>query len=391
MKRNIPLLYLYSFLIKRVSLPVTVIYYLSFELDFSDIGVIAAAGAVASILFELPAGIFADRFGKKNSLIAASCFDILTMVLILFGASLTPFVLAAILYGVANALTSGSREALLYDSLAAEGKKTLYKKTYGQMYLFAHILNAIFIGLVPMTYSILPELPFMIALLFFVAALMTATQLSEPQMTREETHVAPSLHAPRMRVVLTTLRRPIIAFPILLFASMTGFLYAQADFMQPILQIAGLNTIYFGIFYSSLRVLQGLMASLVHRVENLFSTGVQLLIHMLLFTSGFLLLGVARGYALLGAIYVVNAGYWMTRVLINDEINKRIDSQNRSTILSVMGLIGQLCTALFVLAFSVSSDAFGIQTSLLWTSLAVILLAGPLLLATIAQTKKGDA
>ena len=77
--RNIPLLYLYSILIKRVSMPIIVLYFLLNNLNFTQIGILAAVMSIVALSTEVHGGVFADLHGKKTSLILGSVMGALTM------------------------------------------------------------------------------------------------------------------------------------------------------------------------------------------------------------------------------------------------------------------------------------------------------------------------
>ena len=64
--RNIPLLYFYSIFIKRISMPIIVLYYLINNLSFTEIGTLAAVTALIHMSTEIHGGIFA-RTGEKET------------------------------------------------------------------------------------------------------------------------------------------------------------------------------------------------------------------------------------------------------------------------------------------------------------------------------------
>ena len=106
--KNIPLLYIYSIFIKRVSMPIIIIYFLLNNLSLTQVGILAAVMAIATIITEIHGGIFADIYGRKLSLALHSVFGILTMFFYFIGNSFEYFLIASITYGLAGAFISGT-------------------------------------------------------------------------------------------------------------------------------------------------------------------------------------------------------------------------------------------------------------------------------------------
>ena len=165
--RNIPLLYIYSIFIKRVSMPIMILYFLLNNLNFTQIGILAAVTSIIHLSTEIHGGIFSDLHGKKTSLILHSIFGTLTMFFYWIGDSFTYFLIASIMYGIAGSFISGTRNALLYDTLTQLNETPKFKKYNGKILLYSHIVNAIFLLIIPIIYNENSKLPFIIGIFFF--------------------------------------------------------------------------------------------------------------------------------------------------------------------------------------------------------------------------------
>ena len=93
-------------------MPIIVLYFFFNNLSFTQIGILAAVISVISMATEVHGGIFADIHGKKTSLILHSVFGTLTMLFYFVGDSFSWFLLASVMYGIAGAFISGTRNAL---------------------------------------------------------------------------------------------------------------------------------------------------------------------------------------------------------------------------------------------------------------------------------------
>jgi len=83
------------------------------------VATILAAGDLALIGLELPAGWFADRFGHRASLIIGSFVQVLGMLACWLGQGVPELIAAAVLVALGDAFRSGADEALLYQTCVA--------------------------------------------------------------------------------------------------------------------------------------------------------------------------------------------------------------------------------------------------------------------------------
>ncbi len=131
-------------------------------LSFADIGLTVSLIYGFNLLFEYPTGVFADRFGRKNSLMIA--FVLYACASVLYGASytLTGMLIASAIQGVAWAFQSGAREALVYDSLKKYKLEKLNKQVLGVMDAlgFVGVIITTFIG--QQLFQIFDGLPYLL-------------------------------------------------------------------------------------------------------------------------------------------------------------------------------------------------------------------------------------
>jgi len=97
--------------------PIWILFFQSRGLTLADIGFIATAVYLGSVLFEYPTGIFADKYGRKLSLIISLLLLIIALLLKVTAYSKIQFFIAAFMIGAAWAFSSGALQALIYDKL----------------------------------------------------------------------------------------------------------------------------------------------------------------------------------------------------------------------------------------------------------------------------------
>ncbi|MEM7210354.1 MAG: MFS transporter [Pseudomonadota bacterium] len=101
------------------------IWFLFFQeaLSASEAILLYAAFDIATTVLEVPSGYLSDRVGRRLTLILSALASVAGMLLILLGDAFWIFALAQVFLGAGAALVSGTDSALLYESLAEEGRE----------------------------------------------------------------------------------------------------------------------------------------------------------------------------------------------------------------------------------------------------------------------------
>ncbi|MBI4973200.1 MFS transporter [Candidatus Roizmanbacteria bacterium] len=131
--RNIRLLSIFNFLIGFTFFaPLAIIYFAkvsgSYTLGTSIFGIMMLSAAI----FEVPTGILSDKVGRRYTIILGSWARVIAFIFYAIGISYWFLVGGAILEGLSRAFYSGNNEALLYDTLADDGKEKEYKEQLGK-------------------------------------------------------------------------------------------------------------------------------------------------------------------------------------------------------------------------------------------------------------------
>ncbi len=115
--------FIYFFSSLYFYLPVLTIYYQLKGLSFLQIGTLWGITTVTIFLSEIPTGLFADKFGRKASVIAAMMFQLLGEILFIFANNYLFFVVIQIVAGLGFAFQSGCIQALVYDFLKEKNRE----------------------------------------------------------------------------------------------------------------------------------------------------------------------------------------------------------------------------------------------------------------------------
>lgn len=146
-QRNIRIMY-WSELAR--SLVFTVPIWVNFEkryISYSQLTILEGIILLVQLLLELPTGAFADLFGRKISVGLGYGFMGFGTIIFSFSTNFEQFLMGAIVLGIGEALASGAKEALLYDTLKQAGKENEFEKINGKASLIFQLgLSAATLG-----------------------------------------------------------------------------------------------------------------------------------------------------------------------------------------------------------------------------------------------------
>jgi MFS family permease len=101
-------------------------------LSFLQIGLLYAIRDIGTNLLEIPAGFFADSFGRRRAMVFSFSAYILSFIVFFFFPGFLPYSLAMLVFALAEALRTGTHKALILEHLRLEGKQDLKVAYYGR-------------------------------------------------------------------------------------------------------------------------------------------------------------------------------------------------------------------------------------------------------------------
>ncbi|HSH56191.1 MAG TPA: MFS transporter [Candidatus Limnocylindrales bacterium] len=135
MPSNIKKLYISNFLVGLVFwYGIEKLFMQSIGIDAVGIGVAAAVVLGFNLIFDIPSGILADRWSRKGMLFIAVIAMAICSFILGSSHSLAPYLVGYILYGIYVVSTSGTYQAIIYDSLYEHGLAEQYSKIMGRAY-----------------------------------------------------------------------------------------------------------------------------------------------------------------------------------------------------------------------------------------------------------------
>jgi len=143
-KQNIKwLTYLSPFRTLSISAAYLTPFFLQYGLSLSQVFLLQSIFSVAFLLWEIPSGLIADRFGRAFSIKLSTPFAVVSMVAYGFSTQFWQFVVWELVLALANGLISGIDTALLLDSLKAEGREHEFVRVSQRINAFGYAATAL--------------------------------------------------------------------------------------------------------------------------------------------------------------------------------------------------------------------------------------------------------
>lgn len=376
--KNIKLLYLYSFFTRRPFIPIITTYYLYNNISLSQIGILASVTFLVQILTEIHGGIFADKNGRRISLMIHSFLGLVSGVLLYIGSSFPVFLLASIFYGFAGAFITGTTSSLLFDTLKEQNLEKSFKKYSGNILFFALSLNAITLLVVPYLYSIDKKLPLIITCVFFTISLLISYLMEEPSTAVSNSKLN---YFGKVKSAFKFTYDNKNLFILLVIASFSGsFIFIIYEYIQPYLSINGVSVAYFGLIYAFMRVLSGIGGKLAHLLESTMSTHKIITISIIAITISSFMLSIGENIIYIG-IMLLALSEGLNSVSIADEVNQNV-IKDRTTILSLFNFSKSLVFTMNVVIFGYISELYSIQSSIFVFACLFLLICVLVLIST---------
>ncbi len=119
-----------------------VLYLLECGLSNTQVSMLQTGLFAANFLMEIPTGIFADRFGRRWSMVVGSLLAIVNAVGMAFCRDFGLFLALFAIEGIGFAFRSGANTALLYDSLKALRREGEYVRIISRITALSSIALA---------------------------------------------------------------------------------------------------------------------------------------------------------------------------------------------------------------------------------------------------------
>ncbi|WP_347058909.1 MFS transporter [Blastococcus sp. HT6-30] len=113
--------------------PLYALLFLDTGLSEAQLSLLFATWSLTALVTEVPAGLLADRWSRRGSLVLGGCLQAAAFALWTALPSFAVFLAGFVIWGIAGACTSGAAEALVHDGLAEVDAAESYARVNGAM------------------------------------------------------------------------------------------------------------------------------------------------------------------------------------------------------------------------------------------------------------------
>jgi MFS family permease len=341
-------------------IPIFMLFQAERGLSFFDRLALGGIYSAVIILVEVPTGVFADRVGRRRSMLCGALAMVAACLLALRAQSFASFAIAEGLAALSMALCSGADSAYLYDLLAAHGRAGEYARRESAASAWHLVGSAIAFAGGGLLAQIDLALPYLATAAVAGAAAIVACLMRDDQ-PAAALWLGGDARPDLPRLVLRPWWQQMVAalaevirngrllwlvgYSAVVFALLRATVYVY----QPYLAERGLGTVEIGVLFAAGYLVASLVAYRTHLLRA--HLGDERLLWGLLGVLAVSFVGLAAagsGPWMLGLLLVqaiVNGVYSpLTKPLLNQEI---ADSRGRAAVLSVESMARRAAIGLF--------------------------------------------
>lgn len=329
-------------------LPVYVLYFRHYGLTLFQVALLAAVFEATILLFEIPTGIFADRYGRRLSTIIGFILFAFSGGVFYIWKNFSGFLVAEIIFGLAETFISGALEALAVDSLDTQQKEKYLAKLFSNRTILktaTMMVGMIAGGLIARYYLQYIFVP----IIFLCIGAPISLLLKEPkEMPPEASQRDQAYRIPQIAKMIFSNKLILSIFCVGLMANLAS---EGADQFWQVLfsEIKGVDISYYGI----ITAMGSLLVVILARATSRFYTRLTIYLTASFSLMAFALFSAARfsDYPAVAGIIFYFVAKEIVRPILSYHLNRNINSKSRATILSGYNLtcsIGEVIAGVIV-------------------------------------------
>ncbi|MEL6766092.1 MAG: MFS transporter [Pseudomonadota bacterium] len=338
--------------------------YFQSELSAAEAILLYAIYDIGTTALEVPSGWMSDRVGRRLTLIASAAVGLAGGLLLAVGEGFAAFALAQVLLGASMAFASGTDSALLYESLAAEGREGEIEQAEltAWRYSFSALALSAFTGGIMALWE--PSLPFFAGAAAFGGMLWAALRMAEPPRSTPARREGGELA--RAASLGAAFREPVLCWIFALSVLMYGYSHIPFVFGQPFIETAlaeaGLAAdapAVSGAVVTVMMLLSLLASLLAGGIRRRIGLGATLLLAfgMQIALTG--MLALTNDLLVIALLFLRMVPDALSRPFILARIQPMLASESRATYLSLQSFAGRLLFAGSLILASAGTSAAG--------------------------------
>ncbi|MBP9817897.1 MFS transporter [Candidatus Shapirobacteria bacterium] len=365
---NVKLLSLfYVFYNFRLYSVLEVIYFYQITHSYTLALSLFSVAQISQGLFEIPLGYYSDKHGRSNCLRAGAVASLLSIILYAIGQNYFVLLVGVIFDGINMAAFSGNNDALLYETLAEQNKKSSYHHEYGKINSWLELSGfvGVFVGSLLVIKSL--SLLFVISIIPRVIATVISLGFVDPKVEKKPVESALShlkeswmIYKNNMKVRLLSLT-DIIGY----IGGVTwNFQSAFYNLFLPTWATSMVMSINFFTSFVSFR-LAGKLIQKYEAIRVLFYTEVY---SRALTLIAFIFPTIASPFM----IATASVTYGPSTVAKSTILQNEFTNEQRATMTSINSFVGNIIYSISAVLVGMAADRFGVARALLVVQLLMV-------------------
>ncbi len=349
-----------------------IVYFIGLGMSLTEVGFLLGGLSVAQILFEIPTGAIADKYGRKFSVLLGGLIESILFILLFFVTNYYALFILFFLLGAVGTLSSGAGESWIYDLILKKNKKIL-KNYYSKHQMFGALGLVIsgFIGafvVAKLGISWIWLISGFASLVYFAIIFPL-----EEVYTKKKEHKGgfkEILKQSKDSINYSIKNRTIFYIFLASFVVIIAVSFAEGVALVPYLLDLGFPEHFFGYFFSITSLTMALAPLAVKYIKTENKEAYLLTIMTLIGSAILALTFFVKSYVLaIGIIFISFLFFGMKYPVEKPFINKFIPANKRATILSFQSMICSLASIIALPLGGLLVDLFGARVVLLISSL----------------------
>ena len=375
-----------------------ILFLLEKGLNYTEIGILYAVREIIINIFEIPSGIIADTYGRKNSLLASFLLYIISFSVFYISNDFWLFLTAFILFGIGDAFRTGTHKGIIMNYLEQNNWNDQKIHYYGHTRSWSQrgsAISALAAGLI-VFYSGNYQNIFLYSIIPYVLNLLLIMsypdELNRSLKQREQKN--------KIRIGTTfksffkNIKRPNVLKIVNMSAVHSAYLKAVKDYIQPLMVNVALlipimlnfeadrkNGIIIGVLYFFIYIMTSYASKFASKAAKKNKKNISYITLLCGFVCG-ITCGIFYIYELWVISLIAFVGIYIIenvrKPILTGFIADNVENEVLASVISVESLLKTIMTAIIALAFGLIADNYGIGIAfvsltsfLLFSSIAI--------------------
>ncbi len=317
--------------------------------------------ALTIIILEIPSGILADKFGRKNLILIGSILAFFEFIILIFAYNFWQFAFVVFLTGIGGACTSGAWNALLYDSLVFSKMERDFQKVLGHIEaldFLASLIAALSGGVLAGLYDF--RFNYMLSAFSAMISLIAVLFLKEPKrehFNKDNHNKVRSILKQSIEFFSKNLNITSMIIHVAVISACINYIY---EFWQIYLNYINIPVAFFGIVSAILTIVRIPGAIIANWLTERFNRRDLIFFLSSMVAIGLLISAFIKSLTGVLAMSMACFSYGIMELVVIGKLHHEIDNDFRATIDSAGSFMRQFFSAMLGLIFAYVSDTISI-------------------------------